>query len=256
MERRRVEDPEAHKWLKEKNAIVTGHLSADEGSVIFVNDQGQRYRLPRSSTEFKASGLLGPERLDREVATERDLFNAFGILYELPADNAGGFGRIRPIATHGRRISDFCSYRGLLVLSGLSTEAPADNKHIIRSDDGKTALWVGAIDDLWRLGKPHGTGGPWKRSQVKAGEPSDPFLIGGFDLRLRAGGDLHVDAHHTVEDVGLALGRAFDEALGARRGIARMAGRTVPLDAPLGQVGWGLGGRPSPQLGPGGTPPS
>lgn len=184
MKLRRVEDPETHKWLKEKNAIVTGHLSADEGSVIFVNDQGQRYRLPRSSTEFKASGLLGPERLDREVATERDLFNAFGILYELPADNAGGFGRIRPIATHGRRISDFCSYRGLLVLSGLSTEAPADNKHIIRSDDGKTALWVGAIDDLWRLGKPHGTGGPWKRSQVKAGEPSDPFLIGGFDLRL------------------------------------------------------------------------
>ena len=56
---------------------------------------------------------------------------------------------------------------------------------------------------------------------------------GGFDLKVHAEGDLHVDAHHTVEDIGLALGKALNEALGDRAGIARMADRTVPLDEAL-----------------------
>ncbi len=67
---------------------------------------------------------------------------------------------------------------------------------------------------------------------------------GGFDLRLRATGDLHIDSHHTVEDIGLALGKAFDEALGDRAGIARMADRTVPLDEALVHVALDLSGRP------------
>ena len=66
---------------------------------------------------------------------------------------------------------------------------------------------------------------------------------GGFDLRVRASGDLDVDAHHTVEDVALAIGRALDEALGDRGGIARMADRTVPLDEALVQVVVDLSGR-------------
>lgn len=44
-------------------------------------------------------------------------------------------------------------------------------------------MWVGVIDDLWELGKPVGHGGPWKNSRVKAGEPSDPYLIGFYDDR-------------------------------------------------------------------------
>ena len=67
---------------------------------------------------------------------------------------------------------------------------------------------------------------------------------GGFDLTLRATGDLERDAHHTVEDVGLALGRAFDEALGDRAGITRMADALVPLDEALVQVAVDLSGRP------------
>ena len=55
--------------------------------------------------------------------------------------------------------------------------------HVITSYDGKAAVWVGAVDDLWRLGKPRGDGGPWIDAAVKAGEPSDPFLIWGFDHR-------------------------------------------------------------------------
>ena len=68
---------------------------------------------------------------------------------------------------------------------------------------------------------------------------------GGFDLTVHADGDLHVDAHHTVEDIGLALGKALNEALGDRGGIARMADRSVPLDEALVHAALDLSGRPS-----------
>lgn len=67
---------------------------------------------------------------------------------------------------------------------------------------------------------------------------------GGFDLTLRAQGDLERDVHHTVEDAGLALGQAFAEALGERAGIVRMADATAPLDEALVQVAVDLSGRP------------
>jgi imidazoleglycerol-phosphate dehydratase len=65
-----------------------------------------------------------------------------------------------------------------------------------------------------------------------------------FDLTLRAEGDLHVGPHHTVEDVGLALGAAFDRALGERRGIVRVGSAYVPLDEALAHVVVDLSGRP------------
>ena len=65
-----------------------------------------------------------------------------------------------------------------------------------------------------------------------------------FDLRVEATGDLHVDEHHTVEDVGIALGQAFDQALGDRRGIVRMADALVPLDEALASVAIDISGRP------------
>ncbi len=85
------------------------------------------------------------------------------------------------MATHGLRIVDYCSYRGLLVISGFDPAKAGDNRHVIRSSDGKTGLWVGAIDDLWELGKPVGSGGPWKDTAVKAGEVSDAYLMTGYD---------------------------------------------------------------------------
>ncbi|MBI4496947.1 MAG: imidazoleglycerol-phosphate dehydratase HisB [Chloroflexi bacterium] len=66
---------------------------------------------------------------------------------------------------------------------------------------------------------------------------------GRFDLALQAQGDLHVDAHHTVEDAAIVLARAFDGALGERRGITRMGDATVPLDEALALVAVDLGGR-------------
>lgn len=66
----------------------------------------------------------------------------------------------------------------------------------------------------------------------------------GFDLRVRAKGDLAVDAHHTVEDVGLAVGEAVATALGDRAGIARFGSALVPLDEALVQVALDLSARP------------
>ena len=71
---------------------------------------------------------------------------------------------------------------------------------------------------------------------------------GGFDLSVQADGDLHVDAHHTTEDVAITLGQALNEALGDRAGIARFADRTVPLDESLIQVAIDLSGRPYSQI--------
>ena len=58
----------------------------------------------------------------------------------------------------------------------------------------------------------------------------------GFDLSLRCEGDLHVDAHHVTEDVGLCLGQALFQALGERRGITRAAWARVPMDEALAEV--------------------
>lgn len=65
-----------------------------------------------------------------------------------------------------------------------------------------------------------------------------------FDLAVEASGDVHVDAHHTVEDVGLALGEALDRALGERAGIARFGHAYVPLDEALARSVVDLSGRP------------
>ena len=170
-------------FTKKHAGIPKGAITIDEASVLYIDDDGQRWRLPKSNT-LPASHPLGDHRVVREVATERDLFNAHGTFYELPARNAGGFAKVRPVATHNRFIHDFCSYRGLFVLSGITTDGLESNPHIIRSDDGKTALWAGAIDDVWKLGKPRGKGGPWLSTTVKAGEPSDPYLMTAYDEKL------------------------------------------------------------------------
>ena len=67
---------------------------------------------------------------------------------------------------------------------------------------------------------------------------------GMFDLEVRCAGDLHIDAHHTVEDVGIVLGGAFLEALGDKRGIVRYADATVPLDEALTRAVVDVSGRP------------
>ena len=65
-----------------------------------------------------------------------------------------------------------------------------------------------------------------------------------FDLDVKASGDLEIDPHHTVEDVGIVLGQALDQALGDRKGIVRMGSAYVPMDEALAFVAVDLSGRP------------
>lgn len=182
MELVKKEDAAAAGLIREKFAIPEKVVTIDASSVLVVDDKGRRWRLPLGAGAFTELTENAALRICREVATERDLFNCHGTFYELPAENADGYAKIRPVASHPYRIHDYASYRGLLIMTG--TDAGAENKaHIIRSADGKAAVWAGVIDDLWKLGKPTGRGGPWKNSEVKAGQPSDPYLTAFYDQR-------------------------------------------------------------------------
>ncbi|MBF0199498.1 MAG: hypothetical protein HQL32_17415 [Planctomycetes bacterium] len=63
-------------------------------------------------------------------------------------------------------------------MTGLTEKS---NEHIYKSSGGKAAVWAGAIDDLWKMGKPRGQGGPWKNTPVQAQKASDPYLMAGYD---------------------------------------------------------------------------
>ncbi len=178
----RKQDPETLAFIKRKFAIPKNVISMESSSVLVIDDQDRRWRLPLGAGGFTSLTNQGHLRICREVATERDLFNCHGTFYELPAENADGFAKIRPIASHHFRIHDYTSYRGLLVMTGVEPRAHT-NEHIIQSEDENAAVWVGTIDDLWKLGKPTGRGGPWKETEVKANQPSDPYLIGFYSRR-------------------------------------------------------------------------
>ncbi|MBL9209429.1 MAG: hypothetical protein JNL92_03125 [Opitutaceae bacterium] len=183
MKLQRSDEAGALAWMRENVAIPADAVTFDAASVIYTDEAGKRFRLPKGRRDYAAHGPLGPERTVREVCTERDLLNCAGTFFELPAENAGGIAKVRPVATHRRRIHDFATWRGLLVMTGVEAKAPADNRHLIRSDDGQAAVWVGAVDDLWSLGKPVGEGGPWHETSVRAGEPSEPYLMTGYDRK-------------------------------------------------------------------------
>ncbi len=88
------------------------------------------------------------------------------------------------------------------------------------------------------------------RAEVSTGVPFLDHMLesfarhGFFDLKVEARGDLHIDEHHTVEDVGIVLGRAFAQALGDRAGIKRFGEAAVPLDEALCSVVVDISGRP------------
>lgn len=88
------------------------------------------------------------------------------------------------------------------------------------------------------------------RAEVSTGLPFFDHMVsqlgkhGGFDLDVRAKGDLEVDSHHTVEDVGIALGEVVREALGDKAGVRRFASIALPLDEALVEVALDLSGRP------------
>jgi hypothetical protein len=104
------------------------------------------------------------------------------MFYELPAMLYDGkLWGLRPISTHLRMIPDFCSWRGMLVLSGNQNTPISDTNPW--AGEPQSNLWFGKTDDLWNFGKPAGWGGPWWKDSVRAGEPSDAYLMTGFDRK-------------------------------------------------------------------------
>ncbi|MCX6527397.1 MAG: imidazoleglycerol-phosphate dehydratase HisB [Actinobacteria bacterium] len=88
------------------------------------------------------------------------------------------------------------------------------------------------------------------QSSVSTGIPFYDHMLdqlarhGGFDLTVAAKGDLHIDTHHTIEDVAIAIGEALREALGDKAGVRRFASGTFPLDEALVEISLDLSGRP------------
>lgn len=176
-------DTATQRFIREKFEIPSRAVTIDESSVLITDDKNRRWRLPLGNDYYKELTENAELRICREVATERDLFSCMGTFYELPAENADGFAKIRPVSSHNFRINDYSSYRGMLIMTGIDPQTAGKNDHVIVSGDRKATVWAGVIDDLWKLGKPTGKGGPWKNSSALKGVPSDPYLIGFYDNR-------------------------------------------------------------------------
>jgi hypothetical protein len=137
------------------------------------------YRLPKASHCFDHKWQTEWPRI-RETEHERFLMDHHGMFYELsPWAYGGRVWGIRPISTHLWVLGDFCSWRGMLVL-GADNASPSGGDNPTTAEP-QSGLWFGKTDDLWSFGKPTGWGGPWWETPVKAGEPSDPYLMTGFE---------------------------------------------------------------------------
>lgn len=195
MKMRPIPNDTIGQWLENKIGFKDSNFKVDESSVIVYDGNGRAFRLPKGDKQFDNELLRGI----REVVTERSLFNCHGTIYELPRESAGGVAGIKPISTHNRLIYDFCSWRGMMVISG-NVAGASNNGNYFSSEDGKTGLWFGTIDDLWKFGKPVGTGGPWLRSKVEANQYSDPYLMTGYDQKeMRLSHDSNNPVEFTVE---------------------------------------------------------
>ena len=164
---------------------VEPEFTVDKASVV-VSVAGKRFRLPKGDSAYDRPFTSGWPRVSREVESERHLANIHGTFYEIPLITNGAppaWHQMRPVSSHSKRIADFCTWNGLLVLTGVQKNAAATDEHVFQHPDGKTALWFGGIDDLWKLGKPVGRGGPWLDEEVAAGEVSDPYLMAGYDRK-------------------------------------------------------------------------
>jgi hypothetical protein len=163
---------------------VEPEFSVDAASVILRHGD-VNLRLPKGAAAYDQPFVGGWPRMTREVESERHLANIHGTFYEVPLVINGmppAYNLMRPVSSHSKQITDYCSWNGLLVLAGVRGNAESDG-HVFTSREHKTAIWLGGIDDLWKLGKPVGQGGPWKDSPVKGGVPSDAYLMTGYDRK-------------------------------------------------------------------------
>ncbi len=156
------------------SAILKVYTAAD--------DTWRKYRLPKASHTFDHMWQTEWPRI-RETEHERFLMDCHGMFYELsPWAYGNRIWGVRPISTHLWVMGDFCSYRGMLVL-GNDNASPHGGANPLAGEP-QSNLWFGKTDDLWQFGKPSGWGGPWWQETVAPDEPSDPYLMTGFDKKV------------------------------------------------------------------------
>jgi len=222
-----VSNPSADNILRTTYA-PTKDFTVDNASVVMTSG-GKQYRLPMGDATFNDPLVSGYARGIREIVTERSVMNIHGSFYELPRDDAGGFIKIRPITTHNKQIYDFCSWRGMLVLSGNFTNATND-AHYRKTADGKAGLWFGNVDDLFKMGTPKGIGSTWKETSVVANTPSLPYLMQGYaDKKAVLSHNLSETVNFTFEVDYMADGK-FVKAFT----VPVKAGETVTYTFPTG----------------------
>lgn len=194
----------------------------DKASAILLvcaNGEWTRYRLPKASHTYDHFWLTEWTRI-REVETERYLMDTHGMFYDLmPLAYEGKVWGIRPICTHLRIVPDFCSFRGLFVMAGNQTTPNGDANAVVGQP--QSGLWFGKTDDLWQFGKPQGWGGPWWEQEVQAGEPSDPYLMTGFDkkvLHLAHDADRPVEFHIEVCFLGNQTWKSYESIVVGSQG--------------------------------------
>ena len=201
---RRIDDKVKLADVHKLNDLPPSPFGVDAASV-YVEAGGKRWRLPKGDAAFDKVMVGNSARAIREVESERNLVNVHGTFYEAPRSDANAAGKadwrnIKPIASHGLAIADYCTWRGLLVLAGTKAGARPDGHYFEAAGEKGRGLWFGAVDDLWRLGKPVGHGGPWFETAVEAGKPSDPYLMTNYDRKtLTLSHDAAVPVTFTVE---------------------------------------------------------
>lgn len=161
--------------------FATGQDRASALLKVRLDGEWHTYRLPKATHTQDHTVTTEWPRI-REVESERWLMNVCGMFFELPAmQYAGKVWGVRPVCSHLRIIGDFCSWNGLLVMAGDQTTPINDRNAYVGQPQAN--LWFGKTDDLWQWGKAKGWGGPWYRSPVQAGIPSDPYLMTGFEQK-------------------------------------------------------------------------
>ncbi|MEF3313035.1 hypothetical protein PV433_29530 [Paenibacillus sp. GYB004] len=172
----------------------------DHKSVLLSLCEGgvwSRYRLPKGSYTHEAdNGWYTEWPRIREVGEGKWLMGMFGMLYEFPSHFrkrcAGG---LRPLAVHHKMIVDYAEWNGRIVMA-CNDASRFDNPILGRSQSN---LLFTSLDELRLLSKPLGWGGVWVKEHVEANEPSEPFLLAGFEKRV-----LHV-SHNEKYDVTFQL---------------------------------------------------
>lgn len=190
------------------------------------------FRLPKATHTYDPRhGWYTEWPRIREVQPDTLMMDMHGMFYDFPRGFCSAqTGGLRPIASHLRYIPDFCHWDGRLILAADDTSIMANPM----AGQSQSNLWFGRLADLAGFGPRSGWGGPWWKDPVKAGEPSDPYLMTGYDKKRM---EL---AHDAAEAVEFAIEADIDHAQWMPyQTFVVPAGRTMIHEFPEGfQAHW------------------